>query len=93
MEAAGLGTRVSFELPATQDQLADAAGLTSVHVNRTLQELRREGLLSFERGRLEIPDRDRLAEVAEFDPAYLILDNPRERLVSTSDTSKPASVH
>ena len=92
MEAAGLGTRVSFDLPATQDQLADAAGLTSVHVNRTLQELRREGLLTFERGRLEIPNWDRLAEVAEFDPAYLILDNPRQPLVTKTGPSEPASI-
>ena len=92
-EAAGLGTRIRFELPATQEQLADAAGLTSVHVNRTLQDLRREGLLRFDRGRVEVPDWDQLASVAEFDPAFLMLDSPPQRLVATTGGLQPASIH
>ena len=93
IEAAGLGTRASFELLVTQEQLADAAGLTSVHVNRTLQELRREGSLSFDRGRVEVPDWDRLAQVAEFDPAYLMVDGSPQRLIAASGGTEPASIH
>jgi len=54
----------------TQEQLADATGLTSVHVNRTLQGLRSEGLLSRERTP-QVLDWQRLCEVADFTPDYL----------------------
>jgi CRP-like cAMP-binding protein len=92
-EAAGLGTRESFELHATQEQLADAAGLTSVHVNRTLQDIRGQGLLTFDRGRVHIHDWDRLTSVAEFDPAYLMMDMSPQRLITTTSGPEPASIH
>jgi CRP-like cAMP-binding protein len=79
-ESAGLGTRTSFELHATQEQLGDAAGLTPVHVNRTLQEIRGEGLLMFKNGRVDIVDWDTLVSVAEFDPGYLMLGGPPHRI-------------
>lgn len=79
-EAANLGTRNAYELQLTQKQLADAVGLTSVHVNRMLKWLRAKGLLVFERGRVEILDWDALAELAEFDPDYLMLQGPPQRL-------------
>lgn len=65
---------MSYALPLTQSQLADAAGLTQVHVNRTLKELRDRELVVFRGGRVDIQDWDGLADVAEFDPAYLYLD-------------------
>jgi CRP-like cAMP-binding protein len=83
MEAAGLGSRTEYELPVTQERLGEAAGLTSVHVNRMLQEIRASGLLAFHNGRVEIFDWDALASVAEFDPAYLMLDGPPHRLADT----------
>jgi CRP-like cAMP-binding protein len=92
IEAAGLGTRTYFELHTTQEQLADAAGLTSVHVNRTLQDLRRDGLLKFERGRVEVPEWDQLTAVAEFDPAYLLLGNLTHRIASSTGP-RPAPFH
>ncbi len=46
LEAIGLGDRVSYELPMTQEQLADATGLTPVHVNRTLKDLEERGLIA-----------------------------------------------
>jgi DNA-binding transcriptional regulator YhcF (GntR family) len=55
----------------TQDELADATALTPVHVNRTLQRLRNEGLISFQRGRLTIVDMGGLQRAAGFDPSYL----------------------
>ena len=73
IEAAGLGTRQQFELRATQEQLGEATGLTSVHVNRTLQEIRGQGLLTFDRGHVGISDWTAIAATAEFDPGYLML--------------------
>ena len=67
----GLAEGMSYPLPFTQADLADATGLTSVHVNRMLRELREQGLLTFRGGRVAIHDWERLQEVAEFDPIYL----------------------
>lgn len=60
-------------LPLTQNQLADACGLTPVHVNRVVQELRSEGLIEWRHGELAILNFEQLAELAGFDPAYLVL--------------------
>ncbi len=78
MEEAGLGTRTEYGLPVTQTQLADALGLTSVHVNRTLQALRRERIVGTEHRTIRIEDWDRLAELAEFDPEFLLIEPLRE---------------
>lgn len=67
----GLVSGNQCALPITQYDLADATGLTAIHVNRTLQELRRLGLIELRRRQLIIPDLNRLQQVAEFDPAYL----------------------
>lgn len=71
VELAGLGDRTAYRLGATQTQLADAVGLTPVHVNRTLRDLRADHLLRISAGRVDIPDWERLASTAEFDCAYL----------------------
>lgn len=65
---------VSFELPLTQEQLADVLGLTSVHVNRMLKQLRGEGLVEMAARRVRLRDVPRLRELAEFNPAYLHLE-------------------
>jgi len=83
MEAAGLGPRMSFEFNVTQEQLSDASGLTPVHVNRTLQDIRGDGLLTFSKGHVEVKNWDALVSVAEFDPAYLMLASPPHRVVAT----------
>ena len=80
--AAGLVTANSCEMPTTQETLAQALGLTAVHVNRTLQLLRESGLLELKNGRLYIHNFDKLAEVGEFDPLYLHLRNVRSSLGS-----------
>ena len=72
-ESAKLGSRTNFELPMTQEQLADAAGITAVHVNRTLQLLRKDAGLTFKRPRVVVEDWSHLAGVAEFDPDFLQL--------------------
>ena len=58
-------------LPITQIDLAEAMGQTSVHINRTLQELRGAGLISLRGRQLTIHDQAGLARLAHFDPAYL----------------------
>jgi len=79
-EVAGLGERTSFQLNATQAQLSEATGLTAVHVNRTLQDIRKDDLLTFTKGRVEVSDWEALQAIAEFDPAYLLLDGPPQRM-------------
>ena len=74
LEVIGLAEGRSFALPLTQLDLADATGLTSIHVNRMLRQLREQGLLTFRGGRVEIHDWDRLRAAAEFDPSYLHLE-------------------
>lgn len=70
----GLASDKSYGLPLTQSDLADATGLTSVHVNRMLRKLRDENVLTFRGGEVTIHDWDRLQQIAEFDPAYLFLE-------------------
>ena len=73
LQALGLTQGNSCDFPIVQNDLADITGLTSVHVNRTLQELRRSGLIILTNRRLTIPDLDRLKDVALFTGNYLHL--------------------
>jgi CRP-like cAMP-binding protein len=68
---AGLTNNADFELPITQEEIADSQGLTPVHVNRMLQRLRREGYISLNEGNLAITDVERLEIATGFDPSYL----------------------
>lgn len=71
--AVGMTRGESCDFPLTQVDIADATGLTAVHVNRTLQELRRTGLIELQGRRLTIPDMDGLRSVAMFNDNYLHL--------------------
>lgn len=73
-KAVGLVTDHSFEFPITQSELADAVGLSNVHVNRTLQELRAQGLVGEQGEFLKVLDWEGLMQAGEFDPTYLHLD-------------------
>lgn len=73
MEVAGLARRDHFRFEVNQATLARAIGLSPVHVNRTLQALRRDGLIVTPGDRMRIPDWRRLATFAKFDPGYLLL--------------------
>lgn len=73
-EAMGLTSCHGLDFPVTQCHLAEATGLTPVHVNRTIQELRRKGLISCGNGRLEIREFGLLKEIAMFDDSYLRMD-------------------
>lgn len=72
------GGRCDF--PLTQNDLADATGLTAVHVNRTLQELRRDKLIELDRRQLQILDLERMMDAAMFNPNYLHLDHEGRHL-------------
>jgi CRP-like cAMP-binding protein len=75
MMVVGLGDRDSeLLLPINQTELGDTLGLSTVHVNRTLQQLRADKLISWTGQAVRILDWARLVAVAEFDPAYLHLD-------------------
>ena len=71
MRALELVSVGEFELPLTQAELGDATGLSNVHVNRTLQELRKLGLITTLKKKHTIVDWELLQETADFDPAYL----------------------
>ncbi len=64
----GLANADTIPVPLTQEMLADALGLSIVHLNRTLQQLRREGLIAFKSGVMRLLQPDRLTEIANFHP-------------------------
>lgn len=71
LELVGLADHSGFACPLSQYLLADALGLSAVHVNRVLRELREGGLLTFQRGRVTFDDYHALVEFCGFDPTYL----------------------
>ena len=66
-----LGDASGFQTPLTQTHLASICGISTIHVSRTLRDLREGGVLDFQRGRITILDSDKLKTIARFDPAYL----------------------
>ena len=74
LRAVGLAEEHACDLPITQSELADAFGLTTVHVNRVLKQMRAEGLIEIKGTRLRIPDWDRLKEAGQFSQRYLHLE-------------------
>jgi CRP-like cAMP-binding protein len=73
LDAVGLGKECNYELPMTQEQLADTTGLTPVHLNRTLKRLDENGLTKRSRRSVTISDFEALAEIGDFRPLYLHL--------------------
>lgn len=74
LKVAGLGTEGGYDLPMTQEQLADAVGLTPVHVNRMIRLLEAEGLICRSTPRaITVPDWKKLADAGDFDSSYLHL--------------------
>lgn len=74
--SAGLSDGRRFALGLNQNDLAEICGLTSVHVNRVMRQLREERLCIFRSSLVEILDPDRLTTRGQFDPAYLYIDDP-----------------
>jgi CRP-like cAMP-binding protein len=71
LEEAGLAEDHRYELPMTQEQLADCTGLTPVHVNRVLKELGRLGLIIRDKRSVQIVEWDRLQQIGDFNTRYL----------------------
>jgi CRP-like cAMP-binding protein len=75
LQVVGLTDGNRCDFPLTQNDIADATGLTAVHVNRTLQDLRRDGLVELHSRTLIIPDMQRLKGAALFNDNYLHLEH------------------
>jgi CRP-like cAMP-binding protein len=73
LRAVGLADDHGCNLPITQAEFADAIGVSNVHVNRVLQEMRANGLIEFNGDRLKVPDWETLKKAGDFDPTYLHL--------------------
>lgn len=71
LQAAGIDVNRGYDCPLTQYDLADALGLTAIHVNRMLRGLREQGFLAFRQGSVEFFDPEALAEFCAFDSSYL----------------------
>ncbi len=76
LQLVGIGTKAGFPCPLTQYHLADALGLSAVHVNRVLRHLREQGLVTFQKGKVTFDDFNRLVEIANFDTEYLDHEGP-----------------
>ena len=74
LRVVGLNDGDSYDFPLTQQELGECLGLTAVHVNRTLQQLRARKLIEVENRRVNVPDLDALKALAEFNPDYLYLE-------------------
>jgi len=78
MRAVGLvGEDHTCEFPISQGKIADAQGLSAVHVNRVLQELRADNLITLKGGILTVLDWDGLKKAGQFDATYLHLQNQK----------------
>ena len=84
LEVADLVREYGYELPMTQEQLADSTGLTPVHVNRVLKALASEGLIERERRYVRIPDWEALRRAGGFSELYLHLDQVRPAVARVS---------
>ncbi|WP_137390195.1 Crp/Fnr family transcriptional regulator [Rhodoligotrophos defluvii] len=73
LKVVGYVSGTTFPMPMSQEDLADALGISTVHANRVLQQLREDGLVVLRGKMLTIPDPERLTEFAEFHPNYLHL--------------------
>ena len=71
LKVVGLADELTFNLPITQSELADVLGISAVHVNRVLQELRNDGILRFDGRTASIESWDQLEEMGQFDSAHL----------------------
>jgi CRP-like cAMP-binding protein len=77
MRAVGLAEDHTCELPITQGELGDALGITVVHANRVLQEIRKDKLISLTKKTLTVLDWEGLKRAGEFEPTYLHLESDR----------------
>jgi CRP-like cAMP-binding protein len=83
-EQSGQGDRRSYPLPMTQSGLADATGMTNVHVNRTLKDLKARSIVEHQAGVVTIHDWHQLVRAGDFDAGFMLLDGPSPRLTSAN---------
>jgi CRP-like cAMP-binding protein len=76
----GLAKDYGYDLPMTQEQIADAVGLTPVHVNRTLKALEEDGLVIRTKRNISFPEWQRLRSVGDFNQRYLHLEPQKAAL-------------
>lgn len=76
LKLVGIGDKTGFDCPLTQYHLADVLGLSAVHVNRVLRQMREQGLVTFQKGRVTFDDLAGLVSLADFDIDYLDQDGP-----------------
>ena len=88
LKEAGLSSEAGFELPMTQEQLADALGLTSVHVNRTLKSLEADGVVVRKKRYVSFESWDRIKAVGDFNALYLHLDQANPMQQNSAPTVK-----
>jgi CRP-like cAMP-binding protein len=88
-DAVGLTNGQAFAMPLTQTELGDALGLSTVHVNRTLQALRAKGLIASRNGKVVIEDWHGLQKAGEFDPTYLHIRKEASGSPSFSASTSP----
>jgi len=93
LQAVGLTFDNRCLLPLTQIDVAEAVGLTPVHVNRTLMSMTRSGCVTFHRGVLVIHDWERLAEIAGFDARYLQIEPTKPLSDSPSQATRRSATH
>jgi CRP-like cAMP-binding protein len=84
------GEHNGFHFPLTQTIIGDALGLSHIHVNRVLGRLTAQGFIKRDRNWVELVDRKALAEISEFDPAYLNIGPFPRRMRLPGSTDKPA---
>ncbi|MCB8822870.1 Crp/Fnr family transcriptional regulator [Microvirga rosea] len=92
LQGVGLTRENSCEIPVTQAELADATGLTAVHVNRTLQDLRAVGLIALKGKTLTIPNLEALMQASLFNPNYLHLDREGRHLNANDINGVPSTI-
>lgn len=76
LKLVGLGDKSGYDCPMSQYHLADALGLSAIHVNRVLRELRERGFVTFQQGRVAFQDVPGLVDFSDFDAAYLDHEGP-----------------
>ena len=83
LEAAGLGSKIAYQLPMTQEHLADCTGLTPVHVNRTLKGLEASGDITRSVREVAVADWEKISSTADFEEDYLHLrSQPKPRALA-----------
>jgi CRP-like cAMP-binding protein len=71
LTASGIPVTPFFDLPLTQEAIANVLGVTSVHANRTIQQMRRDGLIEFQAGKVQLPDPEALMQIADYQPTVV----------------------